>query len=477
MKRGILEFELNREEVIFHTKDASIKIPNLDTFLYGYTAPEGTMVFIDEKYMRPIMRHIQKTNPSCLKETKLFKNKLIGFRVEDEQKKFLKSFYELKFKLGTNELSIEDTLKLIDDIPSRYNQGYTSVLRKQIKTDEKFLDFTVGYSQPSLGPMIYAKTHKEFINVKCFDSTSFYPYLMTQELPHFDKIIDVSEMDLNDKNFTYYGAIRITNLKAKTSLCPLTLVGNEKDVPLPNQGKNIFHLGTHIIAADEVLLYGFIPFLLDCLKEYEYERYLISSQIARFQLRKDEGLRSLILEKFEIKQKQKKKKLNYSGEKILLNRLYGFFITKGNCAAAHYSQYVVQKGKSVLLNIIREIGLKDVVHSHTDSIKFVGDHEDVIEEYNKTIEFEELGKFDFEGIMERVVYYGVNKAKYIMNGKLKFKHGGIEKRDIEPLMELSYDNIDRKTKYNLTISYDYISGLGLVANTIEKEFGGSLNGD
>lgn len=476
MKRGILELKLNKEEVIFHTKDTSIEIPNLDTFLYGYTEPGGTMVFIDEKYIRPIIRHIQKTNPSCLKETKLFKKKLIGFRIEDKQRKFSKSFYELKFKLGTNELSIEDALKLIDDIPSRYNQGYTSVLRQQIKTDETFLNFTVGYSQPSLSQMIYAKTYKEFINVKCFDITSFYPYLLTQELPHYDKMIDTSEMDLNDKSFTYYGAIKITNLKAKTSFCPLTLVGNEKDIPLPNQGKNIFHLGTRIIAADEVLLYGFIPFLLDCLKEYEYESCLISSQIARFQLRKDEGLRSLILEKFQIKQNKKRQGLDYLGEKILLNRLYGFFITKGNRAAAHYSQYIVQKGKSILLNIIREIGLKDVVHSHTDSIKFVGNHEDVINAYNEKIEFEELGRFDNEGIMEKVVYYGVNKAKYIKDGKLNFKHGGIETRDIEPFMEMGYDNIDRKTKYNLTISYDYISGLGLVANTIEKEFGGSVSG-
>jgi hypothetical protein len=117
-----------------------------------------------------------------------------------------------------------------------------------------------------------------------------------------------------------------------------------------------------------------------------------------------------------------------------------------------------------------------VVHSHTDSIKFVGDHEDVIERYNEKIEFEELGRFAPEGIMEKVIYYGTNKAKYIMDGELRFKHGGIEKRDIEPLMKMSYDEVNKNTKYQLTIFYEYVSDKGFIATTVEKDFGGGING-
>jgi hypothetical protein len=39
-----------------------------------------------------------------------------------------------------------------------------------------------------------------------------------------------------------------------------------------------------------------------------------------------------------------------------------------------------------------------MVHAHTDSLKFVGNHAAAIEEYNKTVEFEELGKFVLEEV-------------------------------------------------------------------------------
>jgi hypothetical protein len=84
----------------------------------------------------------------------------------------------LKYKIGTDELDVKKSLKLLEGAPAHYLSGYTAILRKEIITEEDQLDLTIK-NEPSLSPMIYAKTGKEFINVKCFDITSFYPYLMT----------------------------------------------------------------------------------------------------------------------------------------------------------------------------------------------------------------------------------------------------------------------------------------------------------
>lgn len=474
--RGVLELQYGKEEVIFHTKNMSITIPDLDTFLYEYEHKDsGYMIYMEDKYLKAVNDYLVRTHPEYHSLVRVY-NKEKGFTFKGYKlESYNKSFYSMKYKSGTDELSTKDFLKIIDDIPSGTKEGYTSVLKKQTEfVKEPFLDFTTGETQPSLCPMLYAKTNKEFVHVKCYDITSFYPYLLTQELPMFEKFIDREEMDLDNKNFTYYGRITVKKLKAKNpSFCPLTLVGK---MPLEEQGINILHYKSQVISADEIWVYGFIPFLLDFLKDYNYESYEISSKIACFSLRKNEDLRSLILEKFWIKQEKKKKKENYAGEKIMLNRIYGFFLTRGIKKPSHWGQYIVQKGKSILLNIIREIGLKDVVHSHTDSIKFVGNHEDVIERYNEKIEFEELGLFAEEAPMEKVVYYSVNKAKYLVNDELKFKHGGIEERDIEPLLKMGYDAVKKDTKYQLTIFYEYVQGRGLTSRTIEKEFGGSLNG-
>lgn len=432
------------------------------------------MVFIKDKYFTPIYEHIERTLPdrSEINQIKIG-DKVIGFTVKDSRIIRNKTFYSMKYKIGTDELNIQKSLELIEELPSNVKSGYTSKIRKEIETEETLIETTIKY-EPSLSPMIHARTHKEFTKVKCFDITSFYPFLLTQDLPHFigrKKSEDIEWLPTR----TYYGGIYIKNIKAKTSFYPISLVGKSDNREIKSgQGINIVHLGTRLISADEVIIYGFLPFLLDALKEYDYEFYEITKNVYVFELRPDNKLRNLILEKFELKQSKKRQGLDYDGEKVLLNRLFGYFITKHNNAAAHYSQYIVQKGKNILLHIIREIGLADVIHSHTDSIKFIGDHEDVIERYNSTIEFEELGKFANEGIMEKVYYYGTNKAKYLMNGELKFKHGGIEETDIECLKDLNYDDITKDTVYMLTVSYTYTGADGFKSYQLQRRFGGSL---
>lgn len=482
---GILTLVCNSRKVVWQTLEKSIEFEDLNEFLNTKISGGNTKVYLTDTHFNVIYKYLEKKQI-----------KVIGIKKEDKNKEGYskifcytynnKVFYSLQYKIGTDELSTKISLELIKKLKESNGKdncrsGYTSHLRKIIKTEEKKID-SLTKCPCSLTQFLYAKRQREYVNVHCWDIISFYPYLLTQELPHFDKIITNNELDLANKKYTYYGGIEITGLKAKSSLLTLSLVGDKKKEIAPNQGKNIEHNGTRLISADKVILYGWLPFLMITLfQDYEFEDYKIEPKIWRFELKRDEILREVVLDMFNTKQEKKRlhktnPEISYDGEKIRLNRCYGFFLTVGNNAPTHYATYIVAKGKMIIRSIAKQIGEKDVIQGHTDSIKFIGDHQDVIDKYNSTIEFDELGKFDSEGDLEKVIYYGINKAKYLKKGKLGLKHGGISDSDVAPLMEMSYDEINRETKYYLTVDYFYDEELGFRNIVKEAVFGGSVDG-
>lgn len=480
--KGILNFELNKKQVIFYSSKGRQEYEDLDEFLYSDFGSKGVAVYINLIKLQAVYSYIKDSAREGY-DTKILtvnNSKVIGFSffqtdryyLDDKNKKRFrpfKTFYDIKYKIGSDELSIEESLKLIENFNQKiYTQGYTSQLRQELEYEEKLCKLTID-SPPSMAPNIFSKPLVEFKNVQCYDACSFYPYLLTQPLPHFDKMVDlVSESQLEEPKAAFYGKIIIKNVKAKENYFPLTLVGkNNKGITHDKQAKNLICRGQQIVQADEVVLYGFLKDLLQILKQnYYYESYKISSKVIRFELKIDYKLRKKILEKFEIKQAKKRKGESYKGEKILLNRIYGFFITIGSIAPAHYSQYIVSQGRLIINSLIHSIGLKDMVHAHTDSVKFVGDHAAAIEEYNKTVEFEELGKFVLEDTFQKCVYYSHITAKYIdSNGELNFKHGGIDKLGIQNLYKMSYDEINQNTEFFLIDGYTY-----------DKEYGFSYYG-
>ena len=142
--RGVLELQYGKEEIIFHTKNISITIPNLDTFLYEYEHKDnGYMIYMEDRYLKAVNDYLIKTHPEYHNLIRIC-NREKGFNFKGyKTNSFNKSFYSMKFKSGTDELSIEDFLKIIDDIPSGAYEGYTSVLKKQTQfVKEPFLDFT-----------------------------------------------------------------------------------------------------------------------------------------------------------------------------------------------------------------------------------------------------------------------------------------------------------------------------------------------
>ena len=488
---GILTLLCNNKKVVWQTLENTIEFEDLNEFLNTKISCGNTKVYLTDTHFNVIYKYLEKEQIKVIGIEKEKKTKKDEKDKKEYSKIFCysysnKVFYSLQYKIGSDELSAKISLELIkklkdSDEKDNCRSGYTSQLRKIIKTEEKKIDTLTKY-QCSLSPFLYAKRQREHENVHCWDIISFYPYLLTQELPHFDKIVSNDELDLMNNNYTYYGGIEIIGLKAKSSLLTLSLVGDKNKEIAPNQGENIEHNGTRLMSADKVILYGWLPFIIIALfQDYEFEDYRITPKIWRFELKRDEILREVVLKMFNTKQEKKRlhkinPEISYDGEKVRLNRCYGFFLTTGNDAPTHYGTYIVAKGKMIIRSIAKQIGEKDVIQGHTDSIKFVGKHQDVIDKYNSSIEFDELGKFDYEGDLEKVIYYGVNKAKYLKNGELGLKHGGISDSDIAPLMKMSYDEINRKTKYYLTVDYFYDKELGFRNITKEAVFGGSVDG-
>lgn len=488
MVKGIFQFILTKEDVVFHLTDGTrMDFPTLDDFIDYDFGCKGAAIFTTLSELNAIYLYLKSGNLNdkynySLVYVNNFVKKIIGLKImkkDSKERRSFKMFYDIKYKLGSDELKLKDALNEIESANfKRYNSGYTGKLRDEIVVKEKICRGTIN-NPPSMAPNIYTKVGCDFSNVQCWDITSAYPYLLTQPLPHFVGYVDFeSEEQFKDENMTYYGGIEIKQLKAKQPYFPLTLVGkNHKGLKIEDQGENINHQGVRIVSADRVVIYGFVPHLLEILKRnYDFESYRISKNLIKFKLEINWELRKLVLRYFERKQEKKRNNLNYSGEKILLNRLYGFFITVGSNAPAHYSQYVISKERLIIDDLINKIGFKDMVHAHTDSLKFIGDHEKVIEEYNSQIKFKELGKFVLEDVYQRCTYFSHITAKYIdKNGKLEFKHGGIDKIGIAHLYKMPYEEITNQTQYFLVLNYFYLKNSGYYPEFITSNFSNSVD--
>lgn len=482
MVKGILKLINFSTKVKFYTKEKETEFNHLNDFIeLNSKNDKGFMVCLTEKQYTVIHDYFEKVKKIEIKPIMIGgeNGKEIGFTIGSYKKR--KVFYPMKYKIGTDEFDLEKkedreaALNFIEKVPSQAQSGYTSYLRNIVITDEKYMSLNILY-KPSLSPLIFAKCGREFVNVKCRDFCSFYPFLLTQELPHFKGYVKKEEIDLNDRTKTYYGGLRIYNIKAKSTFYSLSLVGENNETEIAaGQGIGIVNAGTRLISADKVVIFGWLSFLIEELQDYEFDYVEITNEIAEYELKIDQKLRAIVLENFERKQAKKRNGEPYKAEKVMLNRYYGFFITKENKSApAHYGQFIVAKGKAILRRIALQIGLNDIVQGHTDSIKFVGNHQDVIDNYNATIEFEELGKLADEGTMEKVIYYNTNRAKYLMNGKVGLKHGGIADSDLTKIAEMDYEEIDFKTEYYKTLENYYDEEEGFYPITKIKMFGGSL---
>lgn len=472
MKVGVLEFELYKKQVRFYTNEGVQEFPDFLTFV---EAKIQAKVYIKSNLVGVLWQHVSEERKN-ITLSKITSPYFVGFSVYTNKALRYKTFRSLKYHIGSDDFEPAAALERVNKLPDVLS-SYNGRTKKLLNLKEKHLDFLEDF-HCSLSPFMYVKTIVEYKNVKCFDLTSAYIYQLMGDLPHYSRRIDSQEMDFNDKRYAYYGGIKIKNIRAKNSFYSLSLVGNGSGSIMKGQGIGIVRRGTRLIEAEEVVLFGWLSFLLEELKDYDYESYEITTYVYRFILRPDENIRRVLVPFYKAKEQKSELGLDNSNEKLLLNRVYGTLLSRTNnrnYMPSHYGTYIVQKQKATMNRVAHEIGEKDLIHGHTDSLKFVGDHEDVIERYNAAIEYDKLGKFKNEGTMEKVVYYNVNKAKYIKDGKLEFKHGGITDDDLIPMYMKSYEDINFSTTYLLTLYYYYDKELGLVPYKLPTAFGGNAD--
>lgn len=467
--RIFLKLNYDNPVVQTWTVDGALtEFDNLETFLN--TKIRECSVYVTTKNWTAIKRYMiehHKKELSINYVDNRTKEKEYSFTVFKDERARKKTFHDIKYKTGTDRYeTLDDFLLAIKNAPSTAKSGFTSILAKELETDEQMLKWTLEDKMiPSLAPMIFAKPGREFSNVKCFDITSFYPYLMTQELPHYVKYVRANKMDLSDRRYCYYGAIFVTNLKPKNCLINLGIHTNKHGKPdLDDKvSEDVVTRGSKIIKAKRLKLCGFIHFLLDAIEDYSYDTLTFGKGFFKFELKQNDKVRNWVLQKFETKQVKKRNGENYEAEKIKLNRGDGFFIMRNSNRErpVHFGWYVVAKAHNIMSKLCHMIGSRDLVHCHTDSLKFIGNHEDVIKFWNDSIEFQELGKFVQEQTFDRCLYYKICLAKYEIDGVLDFKHGGIEYDNIEPLLKLTYDEVNENTTYFLTkaVRYDLEKGL------------------
>lgn len=389
------------------------------------------------------------------------------------------------YYIGSDELTPYEAANNIHDF-TYYNSGY-SKRQKELLTPicykkpcfclNNFL-----YSTPHT-PLMYSASDIDWENVHCYDQTSAYIYHYCEELPTNCKA-NINGSLYDKRGYANFVRFEITYLVAKNkNYLPLGLAADCKDKKYKERNL-ILTKGTRVLGAKQISFCGFYEEEYPILeRNYNWKEIQITP-IAYFKLEINEGLRNFLLSLFEEKQKLKRKDLDYSGQKQLLNRFHGHNFSKGldrtftknkpkkneteeekkkriekNAMAylkppTEAAIYIMSKQRRILDEMAHKIGLNNLVHIHTDSLKFTGNFSYLIDKYNEEIEFEELGRFVSEGLMRKVHYYSITKAKMLdSNGNLQLKYGGIKKRDILLFKVMNtYDTI--KNDSPIVITYE-----------------------
>ena len=117
--------------------------------------------------------------------------------------------------------------------------------------------------------------------------------------------------------------------------------------------------------------------------------------------------------------------------------------------------YTIARQRRIMRNLIDKIGVENIISAHTDSIKTKGCYDAAVEEYNKTHKTkysDTLGMLQSGGIMEKVVYFSNTRAKYIMDGVFKTKHGGIDEYTNNMILKsYTYETLNNLSPYPHTL--------------------------
>ena len=380
-------------------------------------------------------------------------NRLIGFMFQTI------CFRDMKYYHGTDKYHGEIAAQIAqNNIPKIWNSSFTGYIGKEIDVEAIKKDFPRIKNEllehmiydTSKGSFIFSHRNRDYENVFENDITSAYPTIMMEPVPWM--FVKLKESD-DWKKFKYhFGKITVKKMKWKINgFTPVYNGFRGKDI------NKVVYNEQGIIAAEEFSYYGFIEHELDVLKVgYEYESIQISDCYGVIFKMLPESTISKIKELFDGKS-EAKGTVNYEGTKQLFNRVFGFFVSKIEKDGKYIARdskipysvglWIISRQRHKMTMLADKIGFDNIVAGHTDSLITTIDCRDLLKE--KEI-YKNIGFWKTESI-KKIHYFTNTKAKYIKNGKLQMKHGGIDDNDIEDfLKDKTYNDITKDSNIYFT---------------------------
>lgn len=379
------------------------------------------------------------------------------------------AFRDMKYRYGSNNFSAAAAMEIIKKDTNHIRSSFTSNLGRLIEIEavqEKFKPISKSLrlkmiNETPKGAIILAQTGKEFQNVHCYDVCSAYiACLLEGNMP--SKFIKTKTL-LKGKE--HYGRVTIKGLRAKNPQL-LTLYKTDKF-----EGKNIATIGCRVIAAEEYSFYCFLneKWIID--QYYTYDRFeidfenLYAIEFEKLPLKTIKAIKTLYDNKLAAKGQ-----LDYDGFKQIVNRIYGYFITKrttkdGSLDARDYSVpyqigiWIIHKQRLCITSLIAAVGIDHVVSAHTDGVKFDCDADEIVNKMNlrRGVLYKDVGQWKKEEVFDRCFYFSNTVAKYQIGNDIGMKHGGIPQIDIDEFLEgKTYDQINGNEDFYLTYSKELI---------------------
>ena len=386
------------------------------------------------------------------------------------------TYKNAKYYLGTdktdkiNPANYCELIKRFHNSNIRHN--FTSCLNDTLfKNNKEMKDFGSAenlpfsvlsemYEYTSLAPIIYSQINEEFENIYCYDFDSAYIAQYFQCKFPYKFTYTGNQLSKGTENFI---RARFINIRAKNPRFLSLSVADRKN------GKGIVFMdkeSKRVLIADEVVVSFFYNLDMDVInKDYDYDEMIIEKVWKVDMKPLPKSFRDAVIEIYKTKEEAKEKGEPYADKKVLLNRIHGFFLTRQMhngqekqiyaFLPAQIGFYTIARQRRIMRNLIDKIGVENIISAHTDSIKTKGCYDAAVEEYNKTHKTkysDTLGMLQSEGIMEKVVYFSNTRAKYIMDGVFKTKHGGIDEYTNNMILKsYTYETLNNLSPYPHTL--------------------------
>ena len=456
-----IEFK-NKQVVLYYGKE-EIKVFNTLHDMYEWLAAKDKRFHVYTNDFNLILERYKHFNHEKYKIKALkYGSKIYGLTVYN-----VVCFRDMKCKFGSNTFSAAAAVEIINKDKTDTRASFTSNLGKKIKAEEISKEFepilgrvrSAMLNETPKGAIIIANKGKEFTNVHCYDVCSAYiAHLLEGELPY--KFKQVGYMK---KGHKYFVQFKFKNLKAKNfQVLPLYITNKQ-------QGENIVLANKRVVAAEEYVFYNFYDekLIIDQYYTYDSCELGVIYEIEFKELPKEsrEAIQKIYDDKLAAKGQ-----LDYDGYKQIVNRIYGFFITKipsmygGDRVRDKEVPYqvgvwIIHRQRMLMCALIKKVGIEHVVSAHTDGIKFDCNADEIVDKMNRHRGFiyKDVGQWKKEEVLDRCFYFSNTIAKYQIGDEIGMKHGGISQEDIDQFLKgKSYDDINEYAEIELTTDKELV---------------------